>query len=230
MPPVRVAISMRIVQNETYTEARDAISHEWISFIAGLGMAPLLVPNVLETPEEFFDLYGAEALILTSGNDVPGHGVKGDEQRDLVPERDRTEGALLSLAVKRGIPVLGVCRGMQFINYFWGGSVVPVNHEANIHRACRHEITIHYQYRAVVGASVINVNSYHNFGVPLSAVAPCLRPFAITKGDGVCEGLFHPDYPVLGLQWHPERENNAATHDTFLIQELFAGRLFWSKA
>ena len=137
-------------------------------------------------------------LLLTGGNTLTAYG--GD-----APERDRTELDTLAFARARGVPVLGVCRGMQVILHAFGVPLRPVDG----HAGTRHR----------VGGSR-TVNSFHDFGStgdtrPLDVLA--------RADDGVVEAMRHPVEPVHGVMWHPERCEPFAEADVRLFRQLLSG-------
>ena len=79
---------------------------------------------------------------------------------------------------------------------------------------------------AAVPADIV-VNSYHNHGVLLEGLAKELRAFG-TSADGVVEALHHPTKPMIGIQWHPERDNPSGGLDSYLITQLFEYGVFWT--
>jgi len=215
-----IAVSMRVVNNPTYPEVRDALSHEWIRALSKLGVVPVPVPNVLPDPVAYVWTVGAKGLVLSGGEDLGPIGGEDGAEEPPSP-RDRTERALLQGALAAGLPVFGVCRGMQFINVLFGGSLarslMEESPQAKMHAGVSHEVEIvESRMQVLAGVKRVVTNSYHNQGVTLRRLAPSLRAFALAD-DGVVEGLLHPGRPVLGVQWHPERENAAAEFDTRLL-------------
>jgi putative glutamine amidotransferase len=140
-------------------------------------------------------------------------------QTDLAPERDVTETALLRAAVEHGWPVLGVCRGMQVLNLFHGGRLVPVAG----HAGTRHALS------ATLAAGLpqapkfdLEVNSFHDCGVPSDAVGLDLRVLA--TADGYAEAVVHEQLPQLGIMWHPERNRPFTATDIALFRDFFRTR------
>ncbi len=103
-----VAITQRVSVVPAYGERRDCLDQAWTRFLAACGLLPVLLPNVTEVALALCERAGNGGLVLTGGNDLAALG--GD-----APERDAVENALLDLAERRRLPVLGVCRGMQMI-------------------------------------------------------------------------------------------------------------------
>ncbi len=141
-----IAVSQRVAVEPRYGERRDCLDQMWTRFLAACGLVPLPVPNV---PEMVVPLFAAVPitgiLLITGGNDLAACG--GD-----VPERDATEEELLRIAEERGLPLLGVCRGMQIIQHRFG---TPLRNVTG-HVAQRHSV--------VFEGAPVEVNSYHNFG------------------------------------------------------------------
>ena len=204
-----VAVSMGVLQKGTYTEVCDALSHDWIRLLDGMGVRPLLVPNILADPADYCRDMGISGVLLTSGNDI---GRQPDEEWEtsstVAAERDGTEEALVRYALGNNIPLLGVCRGMQFVNTHFGGTLerdVSAHTSGERHVAVEHRVKlVDEAYRKTLGLEEFSTNSFHNHGVTLETLAPPLKVIAASDA-GVVEALYHPELAVLGFQWHPER-------------------------
>ena len=130
------------------------------------------------------------------------------------PERDRMETLLLQEAVRLDKPVLGICRGIQFINAAFGGTLyqdLPLQHPSGVehHQTApydrvAHTVTVCKETPLydLLQQSRIAVNSYHHQAV--HSVAPGLLKMAESP-DGIVEALCHPGLKFLwAVQWHPE--------------------------
>ncbi len=149
---------------------------------------------------------GCDALLLPGGGDMEPwrYGQENTASRGLEPERDAAELALLERFAAAGKPALGICRGAQVINVFFGGTLcqdlpghAAADGEDIFHTVC----TVRSPLLAVCGP-LCRVNSAHHqavdrLGSGLSAVQ--------RAGDGVVEALCHRRFPVWAIQWHPER-------------------------
>lgn len=204
--PLRVALSMRVVQAPTYVEPRDSISHDWITLLDSWGWKPLLVPNVIEDGPAYLDALAPDVLILTGGDDL-----------GQTPVRDRAERRLLAHALRTGLPVFGACRGLQLINDHFGGRLAPVSG----HVAAQHAVTFSGP-PAEVYRMRRTVNSFHAVGVPSDGLGEGLEPFAHDE-NGWVEGIRLPERPLAAVMWHPER-TGAPEGDRAMIAAVAASK------
>jgi putative glutamine amidotransferase len=140
--------------------------------------------------------------------------------------------ALARGARARGLPVLGICRGLQLINVAFGGTLhqdlgaLPGPLQQHVQLGWRHAASHHVDLEAgsllarIFGRTELRVNSFHHQAV--KALAPGLAVNARAR-DGVVEGLEAPDGPLLlGVQWHPEGMLAAGPEMLPLFQALAA--------
>jgi putative glutamine amidotransferase len=182
------------------------------------GMMAMLPPDrrASEDPGDLLDRL--DALILGGGADIdPGvHG--GEPHPETVgtnPDRDRFEIALARGAFERGIPMLGVCRGMQVLNVACGGTLdqhIPERLGHDLHRPvpgawAEHEVRIEPSSLAAraAGTERLTVKSHHHQG--LDRIAEQLTPSAWATDDETVEAIEsrNGDF-VLGVLWHPEED------------------------
>jgi putative glutamine amidotransferase len=194
---ILVGVTQRVDVSQTQ-ERRDALDQNWLRFLDACGLQAVPLPNH-PSAAGLFDRAGCGGLILSGGNDLCAYG--GD-----APERDANETRLVDLALSRDMPVLGVCRGMQFLLHGWG---VPLTSVSG-HVGKPHPVT------GPLGTRL--VNSYHRYGA-LHA-GPGLSVLA-RSADGAIESIRHNRLPHLGIMWHPERENPFKDEDIALFRAHF---------
>ena len=107
---------------------------------------------------------------------------------------------------------MGVCRGLQMINHYFGGSLSPIEG----HVATRHYIEFKGHLE---NHSSREVNSFHDWGVFKPNLAKDLEVLA-THSDGSIEALTHPQEKIAGIMWHPEREKTLSSADLGLLKGL----------
>jgi gamma-glutamyl-gamma-aminobutyrate hydrolase PuuD len=193
-----VAVTQRVVIDPPHSTRRDCLDQVWSKFLLACGLAPVPVPNSVEAALAICGQ--VDGIVLTGGNDLAEYG--GD-----APERDATETALLDMAERRGLPVLGVCRGMQMILHRFGSPL----HRVEGHVAPRQRI--------LIDGRVADVNSFHNFAA--KEVHPPLITWAVAD-DGVIKAVKHQQGRVFGMMWHPERLEPFRADDMALFAKVFA--------
>lgn len=152
------------------------------------------------------DPAGCGALLLPGGGDLEPwrYGQRNTASVGLEPMRDAMELQLLQQFILRKKPVLGICRGLQCINVYFGGTLLQdiPGHSATDGIDRLHAVrNAPSPLRDLYGDRHI-VNSAHHqaidrLGSGLSAVQ--------WSPDGVIEAVCHRTLPVLAVQWHPER-------------------------
>lgn len=219
---LKIAITLRVVENQSYPERRDCISHDWIHYLESRGIYPVLIPNAISSPASFLkSIGGVNGILLTGGNDTGIEGVVDD-----APERDRLERSLIQYAESSNLPLLGVCRGMQTLNLYYKGTIIShlSRKGKGAHVNTNHTITLIREHVELPTdwQDQFEVNSFHDHGVDFETLSPQLAPFAVAD-NGVIEGLKHPKLPFWGLQWHPERNNPSVEVDAWFF-EIFKNK------
>lgn len=221
-----VLVSMRVVEAQGYLEYRDALAQDWCRMASKIGLLPVPMLNAPEMAGTYLEELTPDAVILSGGDDLqlagPPEYRPGEENPYVL--RDYFEYQILDLAIQKGIPVLGVCRGMQLINSFFGGHTIDVSDvcgTANAHVAVEHEVQLNL-HNGPLGECAIKVNSYHNRILLADCLGQGIMPFATIAEDGSVEGFRHKRLPVSGIMWHPERPNPDNSCVLDLVQWLLA--------
>lgn len=144
------------------------------------------------------------ALLLPGGGDIAPsrYGQSDTACRRVDPVRDELEFRLLDRFVRQGKPVLGVCRGMQCINVYFGGSLLQHidGHSQRDGVDRTHAVRTAPGPFAALDASIVN-SAHHQAA---DRLGDGLR-VEQWSADGVAEAVCHTRLPVWGVQWHPER-------------------------
>jgi putative glutamine amidotransferase len=199
---------MWIAISQRNSDERDVLENNYVKYFENFGFRIIPIPNVSNDIESYFDKTPIGLIVLTGGGGIsPEYGGKSNE-KEISLLRDKTEKKLLEIAIRRKIPILGICRGMQFINAFFDGKITDIKKETDSkleHVATSHEIKIsNPKLSELLGKNVIKVNSYHNLGLTNDSLSSKLTPFAVSN-DGLIEGFYHKKYRIVGVMWHPER-------------------------
>jgi len=198
----RIGLTTRVVNAVGYEEPRDALAHDWACFMAAALPEPnwLAIPNIGTAVLEYVERWQLDGLILTGGDDL-----------GVTPQRDRSEQLLLEHFISAGLPVFGVCRGLQMICSYFGLDTTPIHSERHV--ATRHPVRLS-------GGEIADVNSYHsniifphNLPQDVDVLAWC--------DDGSVEAIGVSGLPIEAVMWHPEREREPRAHDRFWIRKMF---------
>ncbi len=198
-------------------ERRYFLPEAYIEAVVKAGGMPVILPGAesIKTVVPYFTALGG--LVLAGGGDVdpslfneeplPGLG-------EISPERDKFEIKLIKTALRKNLPILGICRGIQILNVACGGTVIqhipsevkkPLKHSQTAPRwYSTHQVFIEKSSHLVqiMKMNIARVNSFHH-----QAVREPAQGFNISarSNDGVIEAIEHPRYKfVIGVQWHPE--------------------------
>lgn len=198
-----IAVSQRVVVDPKTGERRDALDQNWSVFLRMCGMIPVILPSDIETAQHILERIPVNGILLTGGNTHAKYGGNA-------PERDALDHFLIARR-QAGIPLLGVCRGMQSIQIFFG---------AELRRVEGHVARDHTIRSEDPDSRDLTVNSYHEFA---ALECPDMLKVVYRSEDGVIEAVRHLEEPVAGIMWHPERNNPFNRHDVSFFQTFFGG-------
>ena len=203
------------------------------------GVLPVMIPALGDDRAAAESLERLDGLYLTGADSNVAPSRYGDEMPDECGgfdlARDHLAFALATAALERGMPVLGLCRGMQELNVACGGTLmnVPKSDVAHGHggggadlqarlEAAAHTVDVQAggRFEQWFGQQSIGVNSLHGqaigrlgAGLVVEAVAP----------DGIIEAISHPASPfAVAVEWHPEWRAAENTVSRKLFEEFGA--------
>lgn len=151
-----------------------------------------------------------DCLLLTGGGDISPcmYGSAENNCANVDLKRDCTEQYLIAVALRLGLPIMGVCRGMQAINVYFGGTLQQKIAENELHyskeRDVYHQIFLSENcfLREIYKADTITVNSAHRQCVKARGYG--LKICAKAK-DGTAEAAQNLQKKIIAVQFHPER-------------------------
>ena len=205
----KILITPRLMEHTDYPEIREAVDVRWGEFCQELGAA-----SYITCLQNFSDAYVNDAetagIVLSGGNDLSL--LNPDDQ--LSQMRDKFELALIDKAVKRRLPLIGICRGMQILAHYFGTALVKLPG----HAGTRHAVSFEKADNCPWLTGLKEVNSYHNWGIRRlpSELQSCMM-----AADGSIECFRHRHLPVWGQMWHPEREAPFSEIDMTTFKEFF---------
>lgn len=205
----------------------------YIDGIIKAGGSPVLLPLTEDEGAFCRALEVCGGFLITGGQDVSpelyGESAENEES-DTCPLRDRLETLGIKIALEQDLSLLGICRGLQFLNVSLGGTLyrdissqveAPLVHLHTPPEApVSHEIVIEPDtpLSFLLRKQRISVNSFHHQGV--KELSPKLNCMARAT-DGVLEAAFMPDKRfVWGVQWHPEMSYKTDENSLKIFREF----------
>ena len=180
------------------------------------GATPVILPMIEDEDELFRLIEMCDGILLTGGHDVTPEIYGEEPLKGTVSciKRDNMEKIVLSYAMQKDKPILGICRGIQLVNALLGGTLyqdLPTQRPTSVehHQKPPYDVPVHEvairkdtPLFDCLGTDHIKVNSYHHQAV--KDVAPDLKVMAESE-DGLVEALYMPSSRFFwAVQWHPE--------------------------
>lgn len=175
-----------------YGNSFDWLEHNYVQYFGGLGYELLPVPNY-EPSVKVLLTNDFDAVVLTGGGVFRNYGDISEAQHRCYDSRCKVEKQLIEYSITHGIPLFGICRGMQRINAYFGGKETPITDY--ICPGQEHQIEAFNR--------VLRVNHYHSLEITLDNLGERLDPIAIDLAHRSVEAFQGEN--ILGIQWHPER-------------------------
>ncbi|MBT3366089.1 MAG: C26 family cysteine hydrolase domain-containing family [Nitrospina sp.] len=198
-----IAVSHRVDITGLDEERRNCLDQRWVDYLLECDLTPLPIYNHIGAAKKLLQVCPVSGILLTGGNSLVEYG-------GSAPERDETEKFLIDFAINKQIPLLGVCRGMQMIQHYFGIKLEKI--EGHVRR----------DHNIVINQTTVKVNSYHNFGTKSENGALITSAKSM---DGTIEAVRHPDFSIEGIMWHPERNSPFKEFDKTIFKNLFRPNL-----
>jgi len=209
-----------VMLQNTYLEA--------IERAGALGLILSPTQTLAENADAALDL--VDGLILAGGKDIEParYGQQPHPKLGSVDQmRDAAEFALASAALTRGLPVLGICRGMELLNVVAGGTLIQHlpeqvghhNHLKSVGTFESHAVQVAdgTATARIVGAAPGPVRSHHHQAV--DQLGPGVTATAWDADNEVVEAIELTCSPLaLGVQWHPEEDPQSNVIERFIAE------------
>jgi gamma-glutamyl-gamma-aminobutyrate hydrolase PuuD len=216
--PSVLVVTRRTIRKNKYI---DYVGEFHLRLLMRAGILPVIVPVAEGAPACLPDyMSNMKGLLLVEGEDIePRHfKARPENYKHLEkthPLKDRVEIRLIRHALRKRLPILGICRGSQLLNVVCGGTLygdVQKEKKSRLkHINFAHYDSYRHSISIVPGSPLekwywrnkLRVNSYHHQGI--RDLAPRFKPMALAA-DGLIEGYYDSQADFLvGLQFHPER-------------------------
>jgi putative glutamine amidotransferase len=223
-PLIGICTALERAQWGVWDQQAVLLPRNYIDAIQRAGGVALMLPPdpaAVADPDLLLDV--VDGLVLAGGADLDPSRYgepRAPQTVNTVPERDDFEIALARRAIERGIPFLGICRGMQVMNVAQGGTLIQdlptaLGHEHH----CRvpgsfdgadHPVHLAAGSRAAAaaGGEQTGTLSHHHQGV--DRLGDDLVVSGWAELDELPEAIEVPDHRfALGVQWHPEADDTS---------------------
>ena len=175
-----IAVTPRVYESE-HGERSEALAQTWSHWLENEGYRQLTLTFHMPALEAQLESFSPDAVILSGGNSTP--------------QREAAETHIINWAMQHNRPLFGVCRGMQFLNEYFGGRLVQLEGHAG---TCHNII-----YEESMDSE--EVNSYHDWSIAPDGLSAELQTVAKDEA-GYVEAMRHKTLPIAATMWHPERE------------------------
>ncbi len=196
---------------------------------------PLMLPLTSKAEELDYFLEICGGFLLTGGHDVSPsvyHAAKEPLCGPCCELRDEMEQYILNRAVEQDKSALGICRGIQFMNACYGGTLYQDlateytscidHHMKPPYDRVAHQVTVQKgtPLYDILGREQIGVNSYHHQAI--KQLSSKFHTMAFSE-DGLIEGIYMPSHKfMMGIQWHPEFSYEVDINSRKLINAFVA--------
>lgn len=220
--PPRIVVTL-VVATTTAEPALNARKNAlYVDAVTRHGAVAIPLDATASASERAGAFASMDGLMLTGGADVDParYGASMDGAADIDAERDELELRALAVADARGVPVLGICRGLQVMNVSAGGTLIQ-HVDGHVGPGWGHGPALTHPFRlapgsrlarilnpANAGGGVLTVNSYHHQAVRTSGLASAFVPagFSPSPAGDLVEAFEAPSGPFrMAVQCHPER-------------------------
>lgn len=234
-PAPRIVVTVAVTARQREPEIALRKNELYAASLARRGAEPVILDATSSRAERASAFAMMDGLLLSGGADLDpsryGQPARGSTEPE--PERDALEAEAWETSQARAIPVLGLCRGLQAINVFCGGTLLQHvdDHQGpgwGRGQAKTHPIRVapgtrlaRILFSTNARGGVLEVNTYHHQAVRATDLAPGLiaNAWAGSPAGDLVEGLEAADGRfVMGVQSHPERTGSTPA----AFERLFA--------
>lgn len=197
-----IGITTRIIYEEGIK--KQFVNEAYIEYVKLAGFTPIILPMIKDMDDV---LSLCDAFLITGGDDLHSKWYNeplSDKAGTIHLEMDEVDKYVIEYAYKNKKPMLGICRGLQAINAFLGGTLLQ-HIEDDSHKKIEGDVL----FDKIPNGSIFDriyhehskINSYHH-----QCIKDLAPNFTICGySNGCIEAIEHNELPIIAVQWHPEK-------------------------
>lgn len=202
----KIAISQRLELSK-HNELRCQLDIKLNSFISKCGFTPVPIPYFstkgkasIHKLRKWINIIKPNGIILSGGSDIGKNKI-----------RDVSEKLLINISIRKNIPLIGICRGMQLIGNYFNTKLIKVKNHVN------------QKHNILSRSKKLKVNSFHNY-----SLKDCPKNFKILfhSEDGHIEAIHSKNKKIYACMWHPERNKKFEKWDIKIFKSFFNKKKF----
>ncbi|MBP9779073.1 gamma-glutamyl-gamma-aminobutyrate hydrolase family protein [Candidatus Gracilibacteria bacterium] len=186
------------------------VAFEYTEAVENAGGTPYIIPCNVKNIDSYIE--SMDAFIFPGGIDIDP-AIYGEELNGSIGMVTKNDEFLLNFMqsiIESGKPILGICKGMQLMNIYFGGKLIQHLPNADFHDQYERQyesvdtaiVEMESFLHGVFSTRELPINSLHHQAI--ATLGKDLKIVAMSKFDGTIEGIKHIHLPLYGVQWHPE--------------------------
>lgn len=196
----KIFISQRRDKIGEFNEVRDNLDSRFLKIFQRLKITPILIPNNILLTKKLIHTVKISGIILSPGGDA--------RKKDV---RYNTELLLLDFAYKKNIPLIGICRGAQAINIYFGGKIKKIVGHVRKNHKINSDLIVNKE---------IKTKCFHQYGVKKNYLGKNLEILGKSDDESI-EWFRHKNKKIMGMMWHPERFTKLRSFELKIIKNFF---------
>ena len=199
---MKIGITTRIIYEDGIR--KQFVNEQYIDYVKVANLTPIILPMI----DEIDDLLEmCDAFLITGGEDIDS--LWYNEPRSLHLGNfdlymDKHDKKVIEYAYASNKPLLGICRGLQGINVFLGGTLIQ-HIEDDSHKKIENNVPFEVVDNGSIFSKIYTndstINSYHHQAI--KKLAPDF--IACGYSNNIIEAIIHKEKPIIAVQWHPEK-------------------------
>ena len=211
------------IRIDKYGQLLDNLERNYTIYFNSLNFNLYPISNYILNIDNYLDGIKYNGLVLSGGGDINPDFIVADnkKQYQYYYQREKIENKLIRRMIDEGLPILGICRGMQKLNAYFGGKITgDIFNDIN-DRTPGKEHFVEFKKKIFDLKGKYKVNNYHNHGIKSKQVADDFDIFTIDNKYDVIERIIHKNLPIIGIHCHKKKKKINLELNKILITKFF---------